>query len=365
MALSRKHIASTGSILGVSALLLAGCGAAPEASTSASGDAADYLGCIVSDFGGFQDKSFNQNSYKGLKDAVAEYGIEYKEAESKAEPDYVPNLDAMVQNGCNITVTVGFGLAKATAEVAEANPDLHFTIVDDSSIELDNVRPIVFDTAQAAFQAGYVAAAQTKTGKVATYGGMEFPTVTIFMDGFAQGVAYYNEQKGANVEVLGWNTEAQSGTFTGDFEDASKGKTNTQNFLDQGADIILPVAGPVGVGTLEAVKEYNATSPENPASVVWVDADGFETNPEFQDIILTSVMKKMDAAITETIKADIDGAFTSEPYIGTLENDGVGLAPFHNFDSAVSAETKAELDKIKEDIIAGTIKVETAGSPTK
>lgn len=365
MALSRKNFAATGSILGVSALLLAGCGAAPEESSSAtSGESKDYLGCIVSDFGGFQDKSFNQNSYKGLTDAVAEYGIQEKKAQSKAEADYGPNLNKMVQNGCDMTITVGFGLAKATQEVAEANPDMHFTIVDDNSIELDNVRPIVFDTAQAAFQAGYLAAAQTKTGKVATYGGAEFPTVTIFMDGFAQGVAYYNQQKGANVEVLGWNTESQSGTFTGDFEDATKGKTNTQNFLDQGADIILPVAGPVGSGTLEAVKEYNATSPENPASVIWVDADGYETNANYQDIILTSIMKKMDAAITETIKADMDGKFTSEAYIGTLENGGVGLAPFHNFDSAVSAETKAELDKIKEDIISGAIKVETAGSPT-
>lgn len=123
----------------------------PEESSSASSESSDYLGCIVSDFGGFQDKSFNQNSYKGLKDAVDEYGIEYKEAESTTETEYGPNLDQMVQSGCNLTVTVGFGLADATKEVAEANPDMHFTIVDDNSIELDNVRPIVFDTAQAAF----------------------------------------------------------------------------------------------------------------------------------------------------------------------------------------------------------------------
>ncbi|MFW0180310.1 BMP family lipoprotein [Rothia sp. P5766] len=364
MALSRKHFASTGSILGISALLLAGCGSAPEEFSKASGDNKDYLGCIVSDSGGFNDKSFNQNSYKGLTDAVSQYGIQEKKAQSSAETDYAPNLNEMVQAGCKLTVTVGYGLADATKEAAEANSDLHFTIVDDNSIELDNVRPIVFDTAQAAFQAGYLAASQTKTGKVATYGGAQFPTVTIFMDGFAQGVKYYNEQKGTKVEVLGWNTENQSGTFTGDFEDATKGKTNTQNFLDQGADIILPVAGPVGAGTLEAVKEYNAAHADAPASVVWVDADGYETNPDFQDIILTSIMKKMDEAITETIKADMDGKFTSEAYIGTLENDGVGLAPFHNFDSKVSDETKAELDKIKEDIISGTIKVETEGSPT-
>lgn len=363
MAFSRKHVASTGSILGVSALLLSACGAAPEESSSASGEAADYKGCIVSDFGGFQDKSFNQNSYKGLQDAVSELGIDMAEAQSSSDTDYAPNVNGMIQQGCNITVTVGFALSDTTKEVAEANPESHFAIVDDNAIDLPNVRPIIFDTAQAAFQAGYLAAAQTKTGKVATYGGAQYPTVTIFMDGFAQGVAYYNEQKDANVELLGWNVESQSGTFTGDFEDAAKGKTNTQTFLDQGADIILPVAGPVGSGTLEAVKEYNATNPKNPASVVWVDSDGVETNPNFSDIILTSIMKKMDAAVTETVKSDFEGNFTAEPYVGTLENDGVGLAPFHDFDSAVSDETKAELDKIKEDIIAGTITIESEASP--
>ncbi|WP_237191908.1 BMP family ABC transporter substrate-binding protein, partial [Rothia nasimurium] len=137
-------------------------------SSSASSENSDYLGCIVSDFGGFNDKSFNQNSYKGLKDAVSEYGIKFKEAESSSEPEYGPNVSQMVQAGCNLTITVGFALADTTKEVATANPDMHFTIVDDNSIELDNVRPIVFDTAQAAFQAGYLAAAQTKTGKVAT-----------------------------------------------------------------------------------------------------------------------------------------------------------------------------------------------------
>lgn len=361
----RSRFAATGSILGVSALLLASCGSAPEESASSSDKNTDFKACMVSDFGGFDDKSFNQNTHDGLKAAESELGITAKDAESTSETDYGPNLDKMIQQGCNITVTVGFGLADATKEAAEANPDLHFAIVDDNSIEAENVRPIVYDTAQASFQAGYLAAAQSKTGKVATYGGQNFPTVTIFMDGFAQGVKYYNEKHNKNVEVLGWDTESQTGTFTGDFSDQAKGKTNTQNFLAEGADVILPVAGPVGGGTLEAVKEYNAGNPENPASVIWVDSDGVLTNPDYKDIILTSVQKLMKEAVLETIKADVEGKFSNEPYIGTLENGGVTLAPFHSFDSAVSAETKAELEDIKAKIISGEIKVETAGSPTK
>ncbi|GAA1751741.1 BMP family ABC transporter substrate-binding protein [Rothia terrae] len=363
MAFSRKHMASAGSVLGISALLLAGCGAAPEENSSSSGENSDYKGCMVSDFGGFDDKSFNQNTHDGLKAAEEELGMQVGEAESTSETDYGPNLNSMVQQGCNLTVTVGFGLADATKEAAAANPDSHFAIVDDNSIQADNVRPIVYDTAQAAFQAGYLAAAQTKTGKVATYGGQNFPTVTIFMDGFAQGVEYYNQQNNKDVKVLGWDTKSKSGTFTGDFEDQAKGKTNTQNFLSEGADIIMPVAGPVGGGTLEAVKEYNSSHSDKPASVVWVDSDGFETNPDYQDIILTSVQKLMKEAVLDTFKQDAAGNFTNEPYIGTLENGGVTLAPFHNFDDQVSEETKTALDDIKTKIISGEIKVETEGSP--
>ncbi|MFW0155444.1 BMP family lipoprotein [Rothia sp. P6271] len=363
---NRKRFAATGSVLGISAMLLASCGAAPEAS---SGDSqakdSNFKGCIVSDSGGFEDKSFNENSYAGLKAAEKDYGIQTAQAESNSDSEFGPNLTNMVQAGCNIIVTVGFSLADATKEYAEQNPDIDFTIVDYGDIDVKNVRPIVYDTAQAAFQAGYLAAAQSKTGKVATYGGLEIPTVTIFMDGFAQGVKYYNEQKNANVQVLGWDHDAKSGTFTGDFTDQTKGKTNTQNFLDQGADIILPVAGPVGAGTLDAVTEYNSSHQDAPASVIWVDSDGYETNPNYQAIILTSIQKKMKEAVESTIHDSLEGKFTSEKYVGTLENDGVGLAPFHDFESKVSDETKSELGTIKDKIISGEITVNTDGTPQK
>lgn len=357
---TRSRFAAAGSLVGISALLLAGCGAAPEDSSSSDNkNASDYKGCIVSDEGGFDDKSFNENSYAGLKAAESDYGIKMGEMTSNSAADFQPNVNQMVQQGCNMIVTVGFALADTTKEAAAANPDVHFAIVDDGSIEADNVRPIIYDTAQAAFQAGYLAAAQTKTGKVATYGGAKMPTVTIFTQGFEQGVKYYNEQKKKNVEVLGTDS------FTGDFTDQTKGKTLTENFLDQGADIVMPVAGPVGAGTLEAVKAYNGSHSDKPAAVIWVDADGYETNPDYQNIILTSVQKKMKEAVESTVKDDIDGKFSSEKYIGTLENDGVGLAPFHSFEDKVSSETKSELDTIKEDIISGKITVKTDGTPAK
>ncbi|MBE0008971.1 MULTISPECIES: BMP family lipoprotein [unclassified Arthrobacter] len=360
--------ALSAAMLGASALLIAGCGAAPEepAGTSdASGEATeatvDYTGCIVSDAGGFDDQSFNQSSYEGLTAARDSLGIEIREAESQAETDFGPNVNSMVTSGCDMIVTVGFLLSATTAEAAEANPDTNFAIVDDNDIELDNVKPIIYDTAQAAFLAGYAAAGTTQTGTVATYGGIQIPTVTIFMDGFADGVAYYNEQKGEDVQLLGWDKEAATGTFTGDFESLANGKTNTENFINEGADIIMPVAGPVGLGTIEAVEEANADGAD--AKVIWVDSDGFLTVDAGNEFILTSVMKLMGEAVEEVISTDVDGNFDNTPYVGTLENGGVALAPFHDQEAAVSDELKAELEEIQAGIISGDITVDSDASP--
>ncbi|MGD6978417.1 MULTISPECIES: BMP family lipoprotein [Citricoccus] len=373
--LSRKALLPA-AVLGISGLLLAGCGAAPEeeapgagsetgtesASTSAVGtENSDYTGCIVSDQGGFDDRSFNQSSYEGLKSAEEDFGIKVREAESTSPTDFTPNVNSMLQAGCDTIIGVGFLLGDTIKPIAAANEDTHFVGVDVTDPEFpDNVQRIIYDTAQGAFLAGYLSAGVSETGKVATYGGAEIPTVTIFMDGFAAGVEYYNEQKDADVQVLGWNREAKTGSFTGDFENQAAGKTNTTNFINEGADIIMPVAGPVGLGTLDAVTEANAAGKD--AKVVWVDSDGYLTT-EQGEVILTSVMKLMGEAVHDVIEADLAGEFSSEPYVGTLENGGVALAPFHDLDAAVSDELKTELEEIKAGIIDGSITVDSDYSP--
>ena len=348
--------------LGASALLLTACGAAPEAGSPSTAEASDYTGCIVSDSGGFDDQSFNQSSYEGLKKAETDLGIKVNQVESKTNNDFEPNLRAMVSAGCDLTVTVGFLLGDATKAQAEANPDSHFAIVDFGyETPIANVKPIIYDTAQAAFLAGYLAAGTTKTGTVATFGGIKLPTVTIFMDGYADGVKYYNEQKGKDVKLLGWNKEAQDGSFTGDFEKQDVGKQLTQNFLDQGADIVMPVAGPVGKGAGSALKEAKAAGKD--VKLIWVDSDGYLTAPDYKDIMLSSVMKTMGDAVENVVKEDKEGNFDNTPYVGTLANEGVQLAPFHDLDSQVPAELKSELEQIKKDIIDGKLKVESEASP--
>lgn len=354
--------------LSAAALLLVGCGAAPSASSSgtagasANPSAKDYTGCIVSDSGGFDDRSFNQSSYDGLMKAKQDLGISTKQAESKAATDFGPNLNSMMQGGCNLTVTVGFNLGDTTKQVAAKNPQKHFAIIDYADPKFtDNVKPIVYDTAQAAFLAGYLAAATSKTGKVATYGGMNIPTVTIFMDGFADGVKYYNQKKSKSVQLLGWNKDSQNGTFVGNFEDSGKGKQNTVNFINEGADVIMPVAGPVGAGTIDAA--VDAKNAGKDVKLIWVDSDGYQTNTKGKDQMLSSVMKLMGDAVETVVKDDLNGTFSKTAYVGTLDNGGVALAPFHDQDKNVSADTKSELDQIKKDIVSGAIKVTSKASP--
>ncbi len=348
-------------MLGISALALSACGAAPEESSSAGANA-DYTGCIVSDSGGFDDQSFNKSSYRGLMQAEKDLGIKVKKAESKSNADFSTNLNGMMSAKCDLTVTVGFLLADATADAAAKNPDSHFAIVDNQYEKpIKNVKPIIYNTAQAAYLAGYAAAAASETGTVATFGGMQIPTVTIFMDGFADGVAKFNEDKGKNVKLLGWDKKKQNGTFSGDFEKQDKGKQITKNFISAGADVIMPVAGPVGKGAGAAVAD--ATKGGDKTKLIWVDSDGYLTAPDYKDYMLTSVVKTMDKAVEDVIKADSEDKFDATPYVGTLENEGVALAPFHDFDSTIGDDTKKEIEALKAQIISGDLKVESAASP--
>ncbi len=225
--------------------LLAACSAAPTDTSSTAAANSKFLPCMVSDSGGFDDHSFNQLGYEGLQQAAGSLGVKYNKAESKSENDFAPNIQSMVDANCNLVVTVGFLLADATKKAAAANPDVNFAIIDDSSITAKNVKPIIFDTAQAAFLAGYAAASYSKTGIVGTFGGMQIPTVTIFMDGFADGVKYFNDQKSKSVKVVGWDVDKQNGSFTGGFDANETAKNTAQGIIDQNADVIMPVGGPI------------------------------------------------------------------------------------------------------------------------
>jgi basic membrane protein A len=318
----------------------------------------------VTDLGGIDDKSFNATAWKGVEQAVDELGVEGKYLESQQQSDYAKNIQQFLGEKTDLIISIGFLLGVDTATAAKANPNQKFAIVDyaypdcypgavegkdcGSSTELSNVLGLTFSTDQAAFLAGYAAAASTKTGKVATFGGINIPTVSIFMKGFEAGVKYYNQQKGASVEVLGWNTAANDGSFTGNFESTDDGRAFAESFVQEGADVVMPVAGPVGLGSAAYCKESGA------CKIVGVDTDWTISAAEYTDVMLTSVLKNMNVAVFDTIKAAKDGTFKGGIYVGTLANDGVGIAPV----AGASSDLNSELDTIKASLIDGSLTVD-------
>jgi basic membrane protein A len=340
----------------------AACGEAPKDDNDAAGNGGKkFSACMVTDIGGIDDKSFNTSAWKGLQEAKkVNDNIDIKYVASKAEADYEVNLTGYVNQKCDFILAVGGLMENATKKVAAAHPDQQFAIVD-ANPGVDNIYPMQFDTAQAAFQAGYLAAGMSKTGKVGTYGGMPIPPVTIFMDGFADGVAYYNKAKGKNVQVLGWDKATQKGSFTNAFDKQDEGKKVSDALVAQGADIIMPVAGGAGLGTTAAAQASGGKY-----SAIWVDVDGCESTPNCP-ALLTTVVKNIPDAVKEAVlKAASGEKLQAKPgFIGTLANNGVSIAPYHEFDSKVPADLKAEVEKIKADIVAGTITVTSKAQPIK
>ena len=364
----RRRIFVLIALLALAVIALAACAPAPTptpAPPTAVPTTSGYKVALVTDIGGIDDKSFNATAWKGVQDAMTKLGVQGKYLQSRQQTDYEKNILEFVQEGYPMIVTVGFLLGPATAKEALANPNVKFAIVDysypdcypgavvgkdcGSNNPIPNVRGLVFQTDQAAFLGGYLAAGMSKTGKVGTFGGLQLPTVTIYMTGFQSGVQYYNSKHNTNVQVLGWDSKTNKGLFTGTFTDPDKGKTAAQSLIDEGADVVLPVAGLTGNGAFTAAQQANVYAEG-------VDTDQCISVPSACPVLLTSVEKNMDVAVFNSIQSAMNGTFQGGTnYVGTLSNGGVGLAPFHNLDSKIPASLKTELDQVKADIIAGKI----------
>jgi basic membrane protein A and related proteins len=308
----------------------------------------------VTDTGGIDDKGFNQIAWKGMEDAAKSLGVEVKFLESRQQTDYEKNISEFLKQGYNGIITVGFLIADATKAASEANPDVPFAIVDSSS-QTKGTMGLTFAVDEPSFMAGYLAAGMSQTGKVCTYGGIKIPPVVQFMVGFENGAKYYNEKNSKSVQVLGWKTDSKAegggdGAFTGNFTSLDDGKRMAENFFDEGCDIIFPVAGPVGLGSAAAAKDRGFM-------VIGVDGDLTQTNPDAKEVYLTSVLKKIDVAVAEAVKQMATGQFKGGTnYVSTLKSNGVGLAPFYDYDSKVSKQMKDDLAAIEKGIVDGSIK---------
>jgi basic membrane protein A len=349
--ISRSSAAKALSLAAVSALVLSGCAAAPEEATV---EQIDFLACAVSDEGTFNDKSFNESAIIALNQAKEELGVQIKTAESTSADDYEPNLQVMVDAGCDITFGVGFNLVAAINKVAAANPTINFGIIDGWSEGNNNLKPYDYKTAEASFLAGYAAASYSTTKIIGTYGGSQLPTVTVFMDGYVKGAQLWAEENDTPVEIVGWDIDAQQGDFTGNFvPNSPESKTISLAQLNAGADVLFPVGGNQFSAVATAIEESGVE-----AVMVGVDLDIAANNADLAPFVLTSVEKRMSMNMFDTIKSLVQGdAFAGGEagyYLGTLKNGGIRISPFYDFESAIDAATIARLDELQDEIIAGT-----------
>jgi basic membrane protein A len=343
----------------VAATTAADTGAATTGASSSApaGGNASYVACMVTDTGGINDKSFNQSAWAGMQAAQAAGKATVSYLPSTTASDYAKNISALEAKKCSLIVTVGFNLADATTAAAKAAPSQHFAIVDNAGNK-SNIQGLLFNTAQAGFEGGYLAAGYSKTGKVATYGGMNFASVTVYMDGFWEGVQYYNTKHNAKVQVLGWDEKTQKGSFAGSFTDQTKGSQLAKNFMQAGADVIYPVAGGTGLGTAAAVQASGGK-----AVVIWVDTDGCLAASQYCSVFLTTTFKGIEPAVKAAIEAGSAGTYGTTDYVGTLTNGGTGLSPYHDFQNKIPASLQAEIVQIGKDIESGAIKITSKSQP--
>jgi basic membrane protein A and related proteins len=324
--------------------------------TPDAGDAATTVNkiCMVADIGGLNDRSYNQTAFDGVKQAKTLYGWEIEVAEAKSEADYTPDTDRLAQTGkCALIVEVGPLLFDVTKAAAAKYPSQKFQIFDAVLPEAPNVWGQGYAIDEPSFLAGYVAAAVSKTGVVGTFGGVKIQGVIDFMDGFALGVEYYNTKNAKNVQVIGWDVASQTGTFAGTFIDKTKGRQIGEDFLNQKVDIIFPVAGGVGLGAGDAMLARGGTN----MWLIGVDSDWTQSAPAaYTDLILTSVLKKLDRSVVSAVKALVEGTFKGGEYRANLASGQIDLNGFGKYDSMVPVQVKTDLEQIRADIIAGKIK---------
>jgi basic membrane protein A and related proteins len=356
----------------------AATGTATEPASSeapASQSATKPVACVAFDTGGLGDKGFNDLAKKGLDDATAA-GYETHFSEAQGSTDYSNNIQTLIDQGCQAIVTVGFLQSQATADAAVANPTIAFAQVDtawnkcgpdftcgntDDTPQPPNFTGLDYQVDQAAMLAGYLAAGWTKSGKVGTYGGLAFAGVTRFMDGLWAGIQYHNQQKSTTVQLLGWDGSLKDPSTTGTFVggsggndtwvNPSKGEQLAKTFLDQGVDIVHPVAGATGNGSIKAMQEKGKWA-------IGVDTDQWiSIGPPTNAAILTSAQKAIDVSVLDFFNQVAGGYLGGTDYSGTIANNGVLLSPYHDYDSQFSAELKGEIDALKAKLADGSVTV--------
>ncbi len=297
---------------------------------------------LVTDVGGVNDKSFNQSAWKGLQKAMKDFGVKGKYIESKQVTDYEKNIDAFATEGYDMIITVGFLMGDATAKKAQEYPNIKFAIVDyaykpeDYKTKLKNVTSLLFAEDQVGYLAGVLAGCMSKSGTIGSVAGMEIPPVVRYVTGYQNGAKSVNP----NIKTLN--------QYIPSFIDPAKGKEVGLSMIEQGADVIFGVGGNTGNGGLLAAKEKGKMG-------IGVDVDQYYTYPEVKDILITSAMKNVDVAVYTAIKAAAEGTLKPGVMLSSVQNNGIGLAPYHDWDDKIPQKCKDLVKKAQTGLKNGTI----------
>ena len=287
---------------------------------------------LITDVGGVNDGSFNQSAWEGLEKAGEELGVEVNYLESATDADYQPNMETFVDEDYDLIISVGYMLADATREAAEANPDTKFAIIDDATIDLPNVTSLMFKAEQASYLVGYVAGLTTKTNNIGFVVGMTNETMNQFGYGYCAGAI------DANPDVTVQQMNANS------FADSATGKSMANAEITNGADIVFQAAGATGLGVIEACQEAGVYA-------IGVDSDQSSIAP---NTVLTSAMKRVDNAVYEAVQELIEGTLEGGVKTFDLAAGGVDIAPSQDL---ISEDVIAAVDEVKEKIISGDVVV--------
>lgn len=293
---------------------------------------------LVIDSGSENDRSFNQYTLKGAQEAATAAGLDFQFISPQSTSDYEVGVQRLIDEGADLVITVGFRMGDVTANAARQHPEVHFAIVDNAYFPgagcadtvtdcytkeggLANVTSLMFAEDEIGYLAGVLAGCMTQTGTIATVAGLEIPPVVRFVTGYQNGARSFRE----DVETLN--------QYIPDFNDPETGKVVAQDFINQGADVIFGVGGNTGNGGLLAAHEASLMA-------IGVDVDQYFTYPEVAASLLTSASKKVDVAANAAVRDFAAGQLASGERLATLTNGGIGLAPFHNWETKIPQTCK-------------------------
>ncbi|MCT8975892.1 BMP family ABC transporter substrate-binding protein [Clostridium sp. CX1] len=340
--MNKKRVVSLLAAAIMTVSVFAGCGSQKQQGGSGTTEAKQVKIGLATDEGGLNDKSFNQAADEGIKKAQSEFkNIDYKPIESKKKDEFQPNLQALVDNGSEIIFGVGYQMADAMTDMAKKYPDKKFAIID-SEVKEKNVVSLNFKEQEGSFLAGVIAGKMTKSNKLGFVGGKDFELINRFAAGYMAGAKAVNPSVQFDVR------------YAADYANPTKGEELATSMINGGCDVIYHASGGTGLGVFKAAKAM--TKADKKIWAIGVDMDQSLTVPEYADVILTSMIKRVDTATYDTAKSVVQGKFEGgKNIVFGLKEQGVDIAATSNKNTPKDVLDLVE--KYRKAIIDGKITV--------